>query len=90
MGLVAVQSVFGVQILSKSKLEKCEKNSDSDDNLNCTKKVVLNMAVPSGSVIKIALFLFFFFWVLNVYIFVYLFVTNGSPGKSMSIRGWSY
>ncbi|XP_038679280.1 protein HAPLESS 2 isoform X2 [Tripterygium wilfordii] len=41
-------SVVAVQILSKSKLEKCEKVSDSD-SLNCTRKVVLNMAVPSGS-----------------------------------------
>ncbi|KAF3448500.1 hypothetical protein FNV43_RR09213 [Rhamnella rubrinervis] len=49
VGLVAVQNVIGVQILSKSKLEKCEKNSYSDDNLNCTKKILLNMAVPSGS-----------------------------------------
>ncbi|KAL6184094.1 hypothetical protein ACLB2K_045498 [Fragaria x ananassa] len=40
--------VVGVQILSKSKLEKCEKTSDSGD-LNCTKKIVLNMAVPSGA-----------------------------------------
>ncbi|PON47674.1 Protein HAPLESS [Parasponia andersonii] len=49
MGLVVVAHVsFGVQILSKSKLEKCEKISDSD-NLNCTKRIVLNMAVPSGS-----------------------------------------
>ncbi|RYQ79857.1 hypothetical protein Ahy_Scaffold1g106648 isoform C [Arachis hypogaea] len=38
-----------VQIISKSKLEKCEKNSNSDDNLNCTTKIVVNMAVPSGS-----------------------------------------
>lgn len=42
--------VVGVQIISKSKLEKCEKTSDSD-NLNCTMKIVVNMAVPSGSVI---------------------------------------
>ncbi|KAG4386332.1 hypothetical protein GLYMA_11G026100v4 [Glycine max] len=41
--------VVGIQIISKSKLEKCEKNSNSDDNLNCTTKIVLNMAVPSGS-----------------------------------------
>ncbi|XP_061337271.1 protein HAPLESS 2 [Gastrolobium bilobum] len=41
--------VAGVQIISKSKLEKCEKNSNSDDNLNCTTKIVVNMAVPSGS-----------------------------------------
>ena len=44
--------VVGIQIISKSKLEKCEKNSNSDDNLNCTTKIVLNMAVPSGSVNK--------------------------------------
>ncbi|RDX98683.1 Protein HAPLESS 2, partial [Mucuna pruriens] len=40
--------VAGIQIISKSKLEKCEKNSNSD-NLNCTTKIVVNMAVPSGS-----------------------------------------
>ncbi|KAM5572577.1 protein HAPLESS 2 [Rosa sericea] len=43
-----ISDVVGVQILSKSKLEKCEKTSDSGD-LNCTKKIVLNMAVPSGA-----------------------------------------
>lgn len=46
--LVVLQGTFGVQILSKSKLEKCQRNSDSD-KLNCTKKIVLNLAVPSGS-----------------------------------------
>ncbi|XP_004143990.1 protein HAPLESS 2 [Cucumis sativus] len=45
---LATQTISGVQILSKSKLEKCERNSGSD-TLNCTKKIVLNMAVPSGS-----------------------------------------
>ncbi|XP_027362592.1 protein HAPLESS 2 [Abrus precatorius] len=40
--------VAGVQIISKSKLEKCEKNSNSD-NLNCTTKIVVNIAVPSGA-----------------------------------------
>ncbi|XP_040987934.1 protein HAPLESS 2 [Juglans microcarpa x Juglans regia] len=48
LGFLGPRSVAGVQILSKSKLEKCEKSSDSE-NLNCTKKIVLNMAVPSGS-----------------------------------------
>ncbi|PRQ17813.1 putative generative cell specific-1, HAP2-GCS1 [Rosa chinensis] len=43
-----ISDVVGVQILSKSKLDKCEKTSDSSD-LNCTKKIVLNMAVPSGA-----------------------------------------
>ncbi|XP_022720021.1 protein HAPLESS 2 [Durio zibethinus] len=41
--------VFSVQILSKSRLEKCEKSTDSNDKLNCTTKIVINMAVPSGS-----------------------------------------
>ncbi|KAK1587438.1 hypothetical protein Q3G72_012827 [Acer saccharum] len=37
-----------IQILSKSKLEKCEKSTDTA-NLNCTTKIVLNLTVPSGS-----------------------------------------
>lgn len=41
--------VGGLEILSKSKLEKCEKTNESG-NLNCTTKIVLNLAVPSGSV----------------------------------------
>ncbi|XP_017610275.1 protein HAPLESS 2 [Gossypium arboreum] len=41
--------VISVEILSKSKLEKCEKRTDSNDKLNCTTKIVINMAVPSGS-----------------------------------------
>ncbi|OVA14149.1 Generative cell specific-1 [Macleaya cordata] len=45
---LTLKCVIGVQILSKSKLEKCEKIADSD-NLNCSKKIVVNMAVPSGS-----------------------------------------
>lgn len=49
LNLLSPRCVVGVQILSKSKLEKCEKRTDSD-NLNCTTKIVLNMAVPSGSV----------------------------------------
>ena len=40
----------GGEILSKSKLERCIKASESD-KLDCTKKIVINMAVPSGSVI---------------------------------------
>ncbi|OMO79427.1 Generative cell specific-1, HAP2-GCS1 [Corchorus capsularis] len=42
------REIVSVQILSKSKLEKCEKNSDSN-KLNCTTKIIINMAVPSGS-----------------------------------------
>ncbi|XP_065858181.1 protein HAPLESS 2-like isoform X2 [Euphorbia lathyris] len=45
---LSVGTVDGVEILSKSKLEKCEKGSDSSA-LNCTSKIVLNLAVPSGS-----------------------------------------
>ncbi|XP_071689578.1 protein HAPLESS 2-like [Rutidosis leptorrhynchoides] len=41
-------NIVGVQILSKSKLEKCEKVSGNiNDHLNCTKKIVIEMAVPS-------------------------------------------
>ncbi|KAI3453663.1 hypothetical protein Pfo_010326 [Paulownia fortunei] len=42
------QNVSAFQILSKSKLEKCEKVSESD-GLNCTSKIVLDLAVPSES-----------------------------------------
>uniref|UniRef100_A0A803KME4 Generative cell specific-1/HAP2 domain-containing protein n=1 Tax=Chenopodium quinoa TaxID=63459 RepID=A0A803KME4_CHEQI len=44
------------KILSKSKLEKCEKTSPTEangsndyGNLNCTRKIIINMAVPSNS-----------------------------------------
>ncbi|KAK4486445.1 hypothetical protein RD792_009123 [Penstemon davidsonii] len=36
-----------MQILSKSKLEKCEKISDDPNGLNCTTKIVIDLAVPS-------------------------------------------
>ena len=42
--------ILALQILSKSKLEKCEKVSHSDDPLNCTSKIILDLAVPSESV----------------------------------------
>lgn len=38
-----------VEVLSKSKLERCARASESDQ-LQCHKKVVINLAVPSGSV----------------------------------------
>ncbi|KAL7111628.1 hypothetical protein ACP275_05G101400 [Erythranthe tilingii] len=41
-------SVSAIQILSKSKLEKCEKVSESE-GLNCTSKIVIDLAVPSES-----------------------------------------
>ncbi|XP_078442377.1 hapless 2 [Wolffia australiana] len=37
-----------MEILSKSRLENCVKSSDADD-LECSKKVVVDLAVPSGS-----------------------------------------
>ncbi|GLT40469.1 hypothetical protein SLA2020_146060 [Shorea laevis] len=50
LNLLILETVVAVQILSKSKLEKCEKSTAAaDGNLNCTTKIVLNMAVPSGS-----------------------------------------
>ncbi|XP_011072209.1 protein HAPLESS 2 [Sesamum indicum] len=41
-------NVAAIQILSKSKVKKCEKVSESD-GLNCTSKIVLELAVPSES-----------------------------------------
>ncbi|CAL9191097.1 unnamed protein product [Musa hybrid cultivar] len=41
-------ATVAVEILSKSKLERCIKASGSD-SVDCEKKIVLNMAVPSGS-----------------------------------------
>ncbi|KAK6935339.1 Generative cell specific-1/HAP2 domain [Dillenia turbinata] len=46
---LSVHCSSGVQILSKSKLEKCEKTTTDPANLNCTKKIVVNIAVPSGA-----------------------------------------
>ncbi|KAG9450134.1 hypothetical protein H6P81_010099 [Aristolochia fimbriata] len=46
--LPASQRLFGVEILLKSKIEKCEKHSDLD-RLDCKQKIVVNLAVPSRS-----------------------------------------
>ncbi|KAJ0964135.1 hypothetical protein J5N97_029257 [Dioscorea zingiberensis] len=46
--LILISAASAVEILSKSKLERCVKASESE-NLDCEKKVVINMAVPSGS-----------------------------------------
>ncbi|KAH7692398.1 Generative cell specific-1/HAP2 domain-containing protein [Dioscorea alata] len=46
--LTLISAASAIEILSKSKLERCVRTSDSDD-LDCKKKVVINMAVPSGS-----------------------------------------
>jgi hypothetical protein len=40
----------GVEILSKSRLERCARDSGAGANLACDRKIVLNLAVPSGSV----------------------------------------
>ncbi|XP_058085608.1 protein HAPLESS 2 isoform X2 [Magnolia sinica] len=45
---LAPKSAVSVEILSKSKIEKCQKLSGSD-RLDCSKKIVVNMAVPSES-----------------------------------------
>ncbi|KAG9447009.1 hypothetical protein H6P81_013137 [Aristolochia fimbriata] len=42
------ERLFGVEILLKSKIEKCEKHSDLD-RLDCKQKIVVNLAVPSRS-----------------------------------------
>ncbi|XP_063943788.1 protein HAPLESS 2 isoform X2 [Daucus carota subsp. sativus] len=49
LSLSLIHFTSGVQILSKSKLQKCEKVSDDSTNLNCTSKIVINLAVPSQS-----------------------------------------
>ncbi|KAI5655551.1 hypothetical protein M9H77_32738 [Catharanthus roseus] len=46
---LSLPSISTLQILSKSKLEKCEKVSGSSNNLNCSRKVVIDLAVPSES-----------------------------------------
>ncbi|KAL5981969.1 hypothetical protein ACLOJK_016036 [Asimina triloba] len=46
--VAAWESSVSVEILSKSKIEKCQKMSGSD-TLDCNKKIVVNMAVPSES-----------------------------------------
>ncbi|XP_009782609.1 protein HAPLESS 2-like isoform X1 [Nicotiana tabacum] len=46
--LFLLQYASAVQILSKSKLQKCEKVSDSN-RLNCTNKIIIDLAVPSES-----------------------------------------
>ncbi|KAG9142424.1 hypothetical protein Leryth_024240, partial [Lithospermum erythrorhizon] len=47
--LCSLQFSVAMQILSKSKLEKCEKSNDSSSALNCSSKIVINLAVPSES-----------------------------------------
>ncbi|KAF8670317.1 hypothetical protein HU200_050860 [Digitaria exilis] len=39
----------GTEVLSKSRLESCERDSDVGGRLSCDKKLVLDLAVPAGS-----------------------------------------
>ena len=80
---LATQTISGVQILSKSKLEKCERNSGSD-TLNCTKKIVLNMAVPSGSVRPFYITLLFY-WMVFFNSFQIIFFMLQSGGEASII-----
>ncbi|TVU08857.1 hypothetical protein EJB05_42277, partial [Eragrostis curvula] len=40
----------GTEILSKSRLEGCVRDSDTGGNLSCNKKLIVQLAVPSGAV----------------------------------------
>ncbi|KAJ3682729.1 hypothetical protein LUZ60_012956 [Juncus effusus] len=47
---LSVPIAKGVEILSKSKLQRCENDSDSQSkDVKCENKIVLDIAVPSGS-----------------------------------------
>ncbi|KAH9613807.1 hypothetical protein KSS87_001341 [Heliosperma pusillum] len=53
-GILITNNAFGeaLQILSKSKLEKCERssaNANIHGELNCTRKILVNIAIPSNS-----------------------------------------
>lgn len=71
-GWFSPQSALGVEILSKSKIEKCEKSSGSNA-LNCTSKIVVNLAVPSEFVNLISLELKFFFKIFYHFMFFLIF-----------------
>lgn len=58
MIMMMIPSISGAQILSKSKLQKCEKVSEDSSSLNCTSKIVIDMAVPSESVSAFSLLYF--------------------------------
>lgn len=47
--LLAAGSAGGVEILAKSLLESCVADSGAGGRLSCDRKVVVDMAVPSGS-----------------------------------------
>nr|CAB3485732.1 unnamed protein product [Digitaria exilis] len=47
--LYALCGAGGTEVLSKSRLESCERESDAGGRLSCDKKLVLDLAVPAGS-----------------------------------------
>lgn len=48
--LAALRGAGGTEVLSKSRLERCERDSDAGGRLSCAQKLVLDLAVPAGSV----------------------------------------
>ncbi|KAJ3692717.1 hypothetical protein LUZ60_011812 [Juncus effusus] len=50
ISFLSVPTAQEIEILSKSKLERCEEDSNSQSkDMKCEDKIVINMAVPSGS-----------------------------------------
>ncbi|TKW30682.1 hypothetical protein SEVIR_2G054000v4 [Setaria viridis] len=47
--LAAAGSAGGTEVLSKSRLERCKRDSDAGGSLSCAQKLVLDLAVPAGS-----------------------------------------
>ncbi|KAJ4774800.1 Protein HAPLESS 2 [Rhynchospora pubera] len=48
--LLLLPATRALEILAKSRMERCVRDSDNpSDNLKCENKIVLNIAVPSGS-----------------------------------------
>lgn len=50
--LAFVGGACGTEILSKSRLESCSHDSDAGGRLKCDRKLVVDLAVPSGAVSK--------------------------------------
>ncbi|KAF8655096.1 hypothetical protein HU200_061227 [Digitaria exilis] len=49
VGVAFLAGAGGTEVLSKSRLERCERDSDAGGALSCKQKLVLNLAVPAGS-----------------------------------------
>nr|CAB3456325.1 unnamed protein product [Digitaria exilis] len=52
VGVAFLAGAGGTEVLSKSRLERCERDSDAGGALSCKQKLVLNLAVPAGSVLS--------------------------------------